>query len=210
MSERFRRLGVSEKWLPHAAHYAGVMQGLGMTRSQIDEAIRWGAAYSGPIEDVRQHFDALCTRHHIDTQLADFSESWHGQVLERGIENMPDVSDPAPARADDERRLAEIREGIRNDPDSYESNVDLRDEHLAIIERLGVGEEKPPTEQTSATPTPNSNRLAQIRELRRSDPDAYDGNPALQREELALLSARSAGDAPTPFQNSQTTETINE
>ena len=45
MSEKLRSLGVPPEYFAHAKHYAGVFRNLGMTPRQIDDAIRWGAAF---------------------------------------------------------------------------------------------------------------------------------------------------------------------
>jgi hypothetical protein len=46
--------------------------------------------------------------------------------------------------------------------------------------------------------TDGSARLAQIREISRNDPNAYESNKALQREELSLIEASLPTSAPAP------------
>ena len=112
---------------------------------------------------------------------------------------MPDASGPAPSRETDERRLAEIREEMQKSDSRYERDMDLRDEHLAILERVG----KPQSPVLRASAPNAAARLQEIRDFRRHNPDAYDGNSSIQREELTLLQGGSPGLSPT---NQTTTE----
>src|SRR5436190_3681140 len=127
MSEKLNTLGVPPRYHAHAKHFAAVFRDLGMTNAQIERAIAWGAHYNGPPEALRIQFESFCESQGIPRQLADLSESWLTQVNERGIENMPDVSGPAPSREADERRLAEIREEMKKSDSRYETDIDLRD-----------------------------------------------------------------------------------
>lgn len=100
---------------------------------------------------------------------------------------------PAPSVEQDQQRLAEIRKATRE-------GLDLDDwaerDHYNILARTTPQPDAPAQSAVrAASPTPNPDRLDQIRQLRRNDPDMYDRSREIQTEELALLTAQPT--APT-------------
>jgi hypothetical protein len=117
-------------------------------------------------------------------------------IQSSGVESLPPLPAPSFTRADADR-LSEIRAISRTDPHASESNKALQQEELSLIEiqQASKGPAAPiqsrpaPTSAPSATPAPSTDRLAQIREMRRNDPSAYDRDSAVQAEELSLIEA---------------------
>jgi hypothetical protein len=128
-----------------------------------------------------------------------------------GIDRVPEViatayRDEIPSPAADRERKAEIERIMRSDPDRYESEG-LDDEHFDIIERergeapagtaLPAAPGSAPTRSTTADTrmtdpgdrATRAKQLAEIRTMRREDPDRYDQDRPTQARELELIEA---------------------
>jgi len=105
--------------------------------------------------------------------------------------------EPAAQPDDNAKLLADIRRYRQQWPDDYNQDTEMQAAELALLS-ASMGE-KPSAR--AALPAPASDadmRLKEIRQLRRDDWHAYESNPALAREELALIEASLPKSAPVP------------
>lgn len=191
MSEQLNALGVPPEYRRHAQHFARVFRGLGMTPSQIEAAIAWGAAFDGNPADALPQFDHFCEREGIPRELADLGVSWHTQVSECGIDAMPEPPSPSSSPEQDARRLREIEAEMRKPrgDSEYWKNATLRDEYLALLQKAeGQGQADPYATAAS--------RKAEIEQVLRTDRLRYERS-GMDREYLAILE-RERGEDVTP------------
>lgn len=192
MSDKLNSLGVPPEFHAHARHFAGVFKDLGWTQTQIDEAIRFGAAFNGKPEDLLSQFDHFAEQHGVNRTNVDLAASWHEQVNEKGIENMPSVDVPSAASSGkpDAQRRAEIEEDMRKPKadSKYWHDPSLRDEYAEILERAESGTLR------TGNAAPDATRKAEIESLMKSDRAAYHRTGADQ-EYLAILQ-RESGETP--------------
>jgi hypothetical protein len=192
MSARLRALGITSRDLPAALQYQRLFENLGWSRSQIDQALQFGATLQGSAQnnaDAFEHF--VSTRLGLSSQDAAMATDVSLGLIDLaneggGIESLP----PLPERqfgADDQRRLDQIRELRRNDFDKYEADKALQLEELDLLEGVGSG-----SAPAQAPKPQGADRLQEIRAQRRADPRSFDYNPAIEAEELSLIEAQIA------------------
>ena len=191
MSEKLNALGVPPDYHRHARHFTGVFRELGMTPSQIEAAIAFGAGFDGNPEDLAPQFDRFCEQQGIGRELADLGISWHAQVSGHGLDAMPEPPPPACSPAPDAQRRQEIEAEMRKprgDSD-YWKDAALRDEYLALLQRAeGAGQ--------AAPPSGDAPRKAEIERVMRADRLHYETS-GMDREYLAILE-RESGDGVEP------------
>lgn len=204
-ARRYQELGIPTSYHEHARYYERLFTNLGWNENQITEALKFGATYQGDGSeaDVSDKFRWLAA--HIDAPdidtAVDVGLGLRDSITMNGLEALPEISraESSFSKAD-EARLAEIKAISRDDPMSFDANKALQDEQLALIEaQLASNGTATPSQSKPApvaTPAPATDRLAQIREMSRNDPDGYNRNPALIAEELSLIEASLPTSAP--------------
>lgn len=197
---QLKALGVDSWFHQHANQYVRLLENAGWTDQQIDKAIEFGVNFKGGTEqELMQQFREL-GEYHSAPELDLVTHAGMGvrdTIIASGVESLPPLPAPSFTR-DDADRLSEIRAISRNDPQGYESNQALQAEQLALLEaqQAAKGTAAPIQSKPApaATPAPATDRLSQIREMRRNDPNSYEQNAAIQAEELGLIQAS----LPTP------------
>jgi hypothetical protein len=192
MSEKLNVLDVPPEFHAHARHYAAVFKRLGMTRDQIDKTIAYGAAFQGKREDLPSYFEQFAEQHGLDSEIVGLSLSWRDQVVERGIENMPQVEAAASSPDADAKRLHEIEEDMRKlkGESEYWKDPEVRDLYLELLER---------SDGKEYTPAPTGNdagRRAEIETMMKTERARYfrdEGVQARVSANLATRNRRSAG-----------------
>jgi hypothetical protein len=186
---------VPPQWHSVAAHYAKILDTAGVPEDKIDRLVQWGLNYSGSGEEAellsafRQQATRLGLEDHVTSLAADM-----------GLEAREQINSgkwaPEPVQPDDTAQLlADIRRYRQQWPQDYEQDSEMKAAELALLS-ASLGE-KPSAR--AALPAPASKadmRLKEIRQLRRDDWHAYESNPALAREELALIEASLPKSAP--------------
>jgi hypothetical protein len=198
MSEKLNALGVPPEYHRHAQHFATVFRRLGMTPSQIEAAIAWGAGFQGDPADLASRFDQFCAQHGIACELADLGAAWHAQVSDLGIDAMPQLA-PSPSPQRDAQRLQEIEAEMRKprSDSAYWQNAALRDEYLALLQQA---EGLAPT-----APSADAQRKAEIEQVMRTDRRLYERS-GMDREYLSILE-RESGEGGAPHHQEPITET---
>jgi hypothetical protein len=200
-AEQYKQLGIPTWYHEHARYYERLFGNLGWNDKQITEALKFGATYQGDGSEADvsakfKEFAAYIDAPDMDVSL-DAALGLRDTISMEGLESLPDLgSASAPSfTASDEARLAEIRQTIRDDPTALDR---LQDEQLALLEARQAAGGKVSASTAAASAPPAGDRLAQIREMRRNDPQAYDSDRALQAEELSLIEASLPTSAPVP------------
>lgn len=192
-AQQLKDLGIPSWYHGHARYYERLFGNLGWNETQITEALKFGASFKGGSEaDLVAQFKEVAAYHDApDLDLAiDVGLGLRDSIAMDGVESLPPLAAAEPSfTSADDARLAAIREIARNDPQAYESNQTLQDEQLALLEARQAAGGKASPGNGSASAPPAGDRLAQIREMRRNDPDGYERNAALQTEELSLIEA---------------------
>jgi hypothetical protein len=211
--DKLARLGLKREDAPYLVAFENFARQRGWDDRQIERAVGWYVNNFKPgmsPEDVFQSWVDHADRTGLPTDRLEQATVWYDAVGEAGPEQFwPE----APHPADDTKRLEEIRQIAREEPDRYDFDKNLHDEEFDILARrsgedtfyAGVKGRQAAAEPTRgvtvgellgrSASTTGADRLAEIRELRRNDPDAYDGNAALHAEELGLIAAQQAAPA---------------
>jgi hypothetical protein len=193
---QLKALGVDSWFHQHANQYVRLLENAGWDDKQIDKAIEFGVNFKGGTEqDLMQQFREL-GEYHGAPELDLVTHAAMGvrdTIMGDGVESLPPLKTEA-FTADHAARLAEIRQIARNDPQGFESNQALQAQQLALLElqQAGKGTVAPSQSKAapSAMPAPATDRLSQIREMRRNDPSAYDRDSTrLEAEEIGLIQA---------------------
>lgn len=207
MSARLKALGISNRDMMAAKQYERLFTNLGWSRNQIDQALVYGSQLRGSPQDMADQFEHFAkaklgmssqeaaTAVDVSLGLIDLANEGGG------LESLP----PLPERhfgADDQRRLDEIRNLRRNDPNAYEEQrAQFELDEIELLEARGAAGGTGPSPQASRPGdrhygdsaevrqgSLHQDRMQQIREMRRNDPDAYARNAAaFEREEIALI-----------------------
>ena len=82
-------------------------------------------------ESGRDAFERFYERYHVPASERALIENW----IEGGLSGSR-PSAPTPSRSDDTKRLAEIREARKSNPDGYDHDREIQIEEFEIIERL--------------------------------------------------------------------------
>lgn len=191
-ASEYKQLGIATWHHDHARYFERLWTNLGWNEDQITEGLKFGANYKGDgsEEDISKQFKELAAvieAPDIDMAI-DVGLGLRDSINMNGLESLP----PLPAvensfTKDDEARLAEIRQTIRGDPSAYDG---LQAEQLTLLEAQQAAGGKVSTgKAVVASAAPSGDRLEQIREMRRNDPDAYNADKGLQAQELALIEA---------------------
>jgi hypothetical protein len=214
--DKLARLGLKKEDAPYLVAFENFARQSGWDDRQIEHAVGWYVNNFKPgmsHDDLFQSWADHADRTGLPTDRLEQATVWHDAVHEGGPEQYwPE----APHPADDVKRLNDIRQIARNDPDRYDYDKALHDEEYDILARrsgedtfyAGVKDQQVAAKPTRgvtvgellgrSAPAAGADRLAEIRELRRNDPDAYDGNAALHAEELSLIAAQQAAPATAP------------
>lgn len=206
---RHRRLGLSDADAPMLDAFMAWAPRVGWTPEQIEGAIAWYGKTAQALPqmsraELEESFLGHCRGAGIDATGGALAIRFAENAATDGPEQYGKPAEPA--RADDLRRLAQLRAQGRDD----EFDPAREDEQLEILERLEAGgADLRALPVVPATPragnagaesgaASGAGRLAEIRAFRRLHPDAYDGDAAMQREELMLLSRPPAGSVMAP------------
>jgi hypothetical protein len=200
---QLKALGVDSWFHQHANQYVRLLENAGWSDQQIDKAIKFGVNFKGGTEqELIQQFresGEYISAPELDLVI-DAGLGLRDTIQSSGVESLPPLKSEA-FTADHAARLAEIRQIARNDPRGFDSNRALQDQQLALLElqqaangTVAPSQSKP---APSATPAPPAtDRLSQIREIARNDPQKYESDHALQQEQLALIEASIPKSAP--------------
>jgi hypothetical protein len=196
-AQQLKNMGVPTWYHAHARQYIRLFENVGWSDAQIDQAIKFGVNYRGDSEAdlTRQFRDFAATIEAPELDLTiDAGLGVRDTIMSDGVEALPALpSTDSNFTSDDAARLAAIRQEIRNDPSALDR---LQDEQLALLEAQQAAGGKVSANPTDSPARPSGDRLAQIREMRRNDPDAYNYDHALQQEELGLIEASLPPTAP--------------
>lgn len=215
-AREYKELGIPTWYHSHAAYYERLFTNLGWNPDQITRALEFGAKFEGDETQLVQQFKELAA--YIDAPDLDLAIDaglgLRDNININGIESLPALDVEADKFTDaDAARLADIRAARRSDPDAYEANKAIQREELGLLElqqgssggkgKTISGDITAPREAQPSQPEAKGNHwdrmadgrpvpvnsLEQIREFRRSNPDAYERNKSLQAEELKLIEA---------------------
>lgn len=179
---------VPPQWHSVAAHYVRVLDTAGVPADKIDHLIQWGLQYegSGDESELLSAFRGQATRLGLEEHVT-------ASAADMGLEARDKINSgkftPEPVQPDETSAiLADIRAFRQQWPDAYEKDAEMQRTELALLS-ASLGEK--PSAQ-AALPAPASDGEARLREIRaiiRDDPDALTRNPALEREQIALIEA---------------------
>lgn len=164
---------------PYAQAFEAWARGAGWKQDAIDAAFGWyaNAPLGASRDELANHFYERMSAAGLPTDEIDLAVGWHGHVDQHGVGEIS--IDPRDAAL--EQQLEQFRD-IRRRGEDLTPEQEAAERQLIDADLKGGAAHVP-----AASPT--NSRLAEIREMRRNDPDAYDGNAALRAEELQLLSA---------------------
>jgi hypothetical protein len=190
---------VPKEWHSVAAHYVKVFDRAGVPADKIDALVQWGVAYQGSGDEsellaaFQQQASRLGLESHVTSLAADM-----------GLEARDAINSgewqPEPVPADDrDKLLADIRSYRQQYPDDYGADNEMQRVELELLDAKLSG--KPVAAVTPSASFDGDLRLKEIRQIVRDDPDALSRNPALEREQMALIEAQIASrpaEQPTP------------
>lgn len=186
---------VPPQWHAIAAHYVSVLDTAGVPEDKIDRLIQWGLNYSGPGEEAE-----LLSAFRSQAARLGLADDVTAIAADQGLEAREKINSgkwqPEPVQPDETSAiLADIRRFRQQWPDDYNEDKAMQAAELALL-AASMGEKPPAHAALPAPVTDAEKRIQEIRQLRRDDWRAYESNPALQREELALIEATLPKSAP--------------
>lgn len=192
MRERFTRLGIAPCYHAHARHFMALAKDWGMSAADIDAHLSFAAQLPEHLsgDEISARYTRFATERGVDPDVSDLAISWRDEVSERGIEGLPPPAEAAVTDTD-RARVVEIRAEIAKPKgDSLywrtdEKGETLRDEYLALVERLGGGSHAP------FTPPPTGNDTARKTEIelamRQGSHGPYWQSETMQNEYRAII-----------------------
>lgn len=180
---------------PIAKQFIRHWKGLGRTDDQIAQSLMFGVNYTGAPDAIGDEFNTFATTKlglapEEAALMTNTSEDLRNHINTKGFEGLP-------AEPVDEVQsiLDDIRAYRRQWPNDVPKEMEAEELRLLSAQIDGT-----PVTTKPAAATAGADRLAEIREGRRNDPHAWEGNKALQAEELSLIEAslKSGGAATAP------------
>jgi len=202
-----QRWKFSDDDAPYVAAFEAAAARLGFSRQRIEQSFDWYRDHgrqAGSPEKMRESFETFATGKGWGDDHVSDALLWHDVVHERGVEAVE--LGPAPAGADNEKRLAEIRKISAEDPQAYDSDPALQAEHMDLIAAIQGSPAAPgatPAQSAGARARDGAaagggDRLEEIRRMNRENPDAYNADKALQAEHEQLIAASLPAPAGAP------------
>jgi len=195
---------VPKEWHSVAAHYVKVFDRAGVPADKIDALVQWGVAYQGSGEEgeLLDAFRQQASRLGLESHTTSLAADW-------GLEAREEINSgkwqpEAPQPDDRDSLLADIR-AYRQQWGDVPPEMERAE--LGLLDAKLSGK---PADALQASPTQGADlRLKEIRQIVRDDPDALSRNPALEREQMALIQTQLAS-RPAEVSNSSTPATPNQ
>lgn len=205
-AERYKALGIPSWYHAHAGQYERMFRNMGWTERQVENALRFGATFNGDEAALVREFRNFAAAEGITINDIDVATTvgmgMRDDINSNGVESLPAL--PAEGRTfttSDEKRLAELRQICRNNPDGI--TKDLQTEWTDLIEAQQASGGRVVADGAPKPASSSSTRSAEIRQICRDDPQRYDNSPDLQREWLGLIEADLAVQSGTPSEAPQ-------
>ncbi|WOH70653.1 hypothetical protein RX330_20360 [Bradyrhizobium sp. NDS-1] len=178
---------VPKEWHSVATHYVKGLQRAGVPADKLDSLVQWGVAYQGPGDEeaLLSSFRAQASRLGLESHVTSLAADWGLEAREE-INSGKWQPEPAPP-SDNASLLADIRAYRQQWPDEYGQDKAMQEAELALI-AADLGE-KPPKVSGQLPTTPGAQRMMEIRQIMRDEPDRYNADKALQAEQLGLIEA---------------------
>ncbi len=198
MRERFTRLGIAPAYHAHARHFMALAKEWSMSQTDIDAHLSFAAQLPDRLaeDEIAARYAQFTEARGIDRPFSELAMSWRDEVAERGIDKLPHPIAAGMTDAD-RARLLEIRaEMAKPKGESLYWRADgqgeaMRDEYLALIERLGEVVDAP------FTPPPTGDDVTRKAEIeaamRQGSQGAYWQSETMQNEYRAILERECAG-----------------
>jgi hypothetical protein len=192
MRERFTRLGIAPCYHAHARHFMALAKDWGMSAADIDAHLSFAAQLPEHLsgDEISARYTRFATERGVDPNVSDLAISWRDEVSERGIEGLPPPAEAAVTDTD-RARVVEIRAEMAKPKGGSlywrtdEKGEAMRDEYLALIERMGEGVHAP------FTPPPTGNDTARKTEIESAMQQGSHGpywqSEAMQNEYRAII-----------------------
>ncbi|MDA9482958.1 hypothetical protein XI07_13145 [Bradyrhizobium sp. CCBAU 11445] len=178
---------VPKEWHSVATHYVKGLQRAGVPADKLDSLVQWGVAYQGPADEeaLLSSFRAQASRLGLESHVTSLAADW-------GLEAREEINSgkwqPEPVQPDDRDKLLEDIRAYRQQWGDLPPEMERVE--LEQLEAKLSG--KPAAAVTPPASFDGDLRLKEIRQMVRDDPDALTRNPALEREQMALIQAQLA------------------